>query len=167
MSFLAEKIPEGNDQRPCKPPHSLLFAYYEQDSADTTLRQFVEGLVKHKEKECDVCHQQELKHSLLLMHGDHRITISLQNLQDLDPSSRQISAWTTCSTCLAQTPPHPLSAVASSYSLAKWLELVLYDSTFIPPEICEHVQEMEKRDGFVRSFAVGDTAINVRVDSVK
>ncbi|KAL8277105.1 hypothetical protein RQP46_010533 [Phenoliferia psychrophenolica] len=59
-----------------------------------------------------------------------------------------------------------LSPASYAFSFAKYAELVLYNSDFVPsPELCEHASH--DRNALVRSFAVEGTVVSLGVDQIE
>ncbi|GAA5878561.1 hypothetical protein JCM1840_007450 [Sporobolomyces johnsonii] len=186
MQFLVQTVrndaPPGT--LPCEAPRWLKFNYYENRAAgdpdhfvaeDTTLEAFVERLVHRQHLRCSSCGKPNRDHSLVLMHQNERLEVSLASLPDPHPgldhdpslhsATPQIAFWQTCKTCQSMTPPKRLSIAAASYSFAKFAELLLYDVNLIPlPDLCEHASE--DRCALVRSFLIGRTVVEIRVGMI-
>ncbi|SCZ98306.1 BZ3500_MvSof-1268-A1-R1_Chr7-1g09091 [Microbotryum saponariae] len=99
MQFLVETIRSDatSGTPPCKPPKWLAYDYYfdgstssEIDgdtgtrSADSTLGQILERLVRRKDGPCEsaMCKAAQREHCLVLMHSKDRLSISLNELKD-------------------------------------------------------------------------------------
>lgn len=196
MHFLVEtSCPDAGPTTPaCKPPQWLSFNYWDEDARrycgakegrpDVTLGQLVERLVANKDAPCDTpgCKYFGIDHCTHWMHSKERISVSLSTIPSspLDESEPivnlplpkfettrpRIGVFTTCRTCHAQTPVSLLSAAAYAFSFAKYAELVLYDSDFVPlPELCDHAST--DRNALVRSFVKGRTVVSLGVEQIE
>ncbi|GAA5907063.1 hypothetical protein JCM6882_005159 [Rhodosporidiobolus microsporus] len=183
MQFLAQTVridaPPGT--LPCRAPRWVTFPFYQHASPtptnpslteDATLSSVVRQLVSKKDANCTACSTAHGDHKLVLMHHKERIEVSLRALPDKlardaeDADEHRILTWTTCATCHAMTAVKALSPAAGAFSWAKWCELVLYDPNLVPtsPDLCEHA--LSDREALVRSFAVGDTVVEIRLGNI-
>ncbi|GAA5894532.1 hypothetical protein JCM8208_006266 [Rhodotorula glutinis] len=149
---------------------------------DLAIASFIEQLVHEREAACATCGHQLGEHVVVLLHQRERVEVALahhgpdgssalsgrpENVVGDAPAPVPdgISTRTTCSTCGASTRSAPLTPAAGAFSLAKFVELILYDTCFVPsPDLCEHAGV--DRCALVRSFALGETAVEFKVGTI-
>lgn len=92
------------------------------------------------------CDQPFKDHVLCFAHGTGRISIYI-NAEESDTTRndrqqnnlKEIETWMVCSICEATTEKTILSPETYHYSLAKYLELIFYDTHFLPSSVlCSH-----------------------------
>lgn len=182
MQFLVQTVLADPTIRTssCEPYQWLTFHYFEdsvQDQGvgvDSTLEGFVRRIIGDQEAKCNHCDRPNKEHTIVLLHHNEKIEISVSSLESVNPqpdlhesapSSSRILQWHTCNICQAITATTTLSPTSSSYSFAKFLELLLYDSNLIPvPELCKHAAK--ERTALVRSFSLERSVVQVKRSSV-
>ncbi|GAA5994179.1 1-phosphatidylinositol-3-phosphate 5-kinase [Rhodotorula paludigena] len=181
MQFLLQAVRRGSmsDSPPCYTPHWVTLSFYQAahpslanttSSDDATLECFFRQLVRERDEACETCASPKYEHSVVLMHQRERITITLvSHRRSSDDHAAMgdepIVAWTQCATCAASSPSQPLSQASGGFSLAKFLELLLYDSNFVPrPDLCEHAAQ--DRHELVRCFSTREATIEFKLDSI-
>ncbi|GAA6051243.1 hypothetical protein JCM3770_005888 [Rhodotorula araucariae] len=180
MQFLAQVVRTAESTSPpCDAPHWVTLAFYQHAAPtsenptitdDSTLAGFVKQLVRERDGACSACASPNHEHSVVLLHQKERIEISLAQLPSTDEGRHEhpeamISSWTICRVCHALTTPSPLTPAAGAFSLAKFLELLLYDANLVPfPDLCEHANK--DRSALVRCFAVGESVVEFRLGTI-
>jgi len=182
MQFLVQTVLTDPRIRSshCEPYQWLTFSYFEnsgQDQGvgvDPTLEGFVRAVLHHRDAKCNHCDRSNNEHTIIFLHHNEKIEISVSSLESIDPQplldeaaskSSKILQWHTCSMCQATTLPTTLCSTSSSFSFAKFLELLLYDSNLIPvPKLCDHAAT--ERTALVRSFTLDEQVVQLRRSSV-
>ncbi|GAA6061162.1 hypothetical protein JCM10212_005748 [Sporobolomyces blumeae] len=153
MQTVSQDAPKGAP--PCEPPQWVTFRFFDAGASfdgqtssvgDVSLELFVERLLERRSRKCPRCDRPHGEHTLVLMHNDEKVEISVVprddevgSTPDSTPGHPSLAHRHLCKFCDASTPATELSPTAASYSFAKYLELVLYDSNLIPvPELCPH-----------------------------
>ncbi|BGP47232.1 hypothetical protein JCM10450v2_003084 [Rhodotorula kratochvilovae] len=180
MQFLLQVVRTGESTHPpCDAPRWVTLAFYQHAAPtpdnptvtdDSTLGGFVKQLVREREGICASCPTPNHEHSVVLMHQKARVQVSLAPLPSADDDAVElpddlIASWTTCHVCRATTSPAPLTPAAGAFSLAKFLELLLYDANLVPlPDLCEHASK--DRSALVRCFALGGSVVEFRLGTI-
>lgn len=118
-------------------------------------------------------------HVMSFMHGPGKVQVYLSDEDDdttaalsSDSSKtlapyRGIDMWTVCSECNATTKRLPISIATYHYSLAKFMELLLYDRHFtlnvagVTNALCVHAQQ--SKTALIRCFKPHGSTISVRM----
>ncbi|GAA5983838.1 hypothetical protein JCM5350_007568 [Sporobolomyces pararoseus] len=173
MQFLVQVRPKDAPigATPCEPFKWLTIHYCDsrpsndQTLPDTSIEAFVRNLILRRDDKCSHCDQLHQDHVIVLLHHDEKIEITLETFETLEEVQDQIVTWNSCGICKAQTTRARLSSTAGSFSFAKFIELILYDSNFIPiPELCEHASS--ERAALVRCFALGSKYAQLRRSTI-
>ncbi|KAI7879637.1 hypothetical protein K492DRAFT_81675 [Lichtheimia hyalospora FSU 10163] len=125
------------------------------------------------------CDKSFKDHVMSFMHGSGKVQVYLSDEDDdttaalsSDSSKtlapyRSIDMWTTCSECNATTKRLPISIATYHYSLAKFMELILYDKHFtlnvagVTNTLCVHAQQ--SKTALIRCFKPHGSTISVRM----
>lgn len=143
--FLSKKPYESN-QLPISPVCAsklLTMQFYNNTFnsryQDVCLREFIHSFVDRAYELCsstssnpDGCNQPRHKHVFHYTNSNYRVNIHINvpEVQDCDSDNETIILWTHCRQCNTSTSKIELSDVAGKISFAKYLELVLHDSSF-------------------------------------
>ncbi|KAF9159386.1 hypothetical protein DFQ26_006596 [Actinomortierella ambigua] len=81
------------------------------------------------------------------------------------PGTAEMAVWTRCKTCKARTTAHALSLASKLYSFGKYLEILLYCSTFEPGPrpLCEH---SGYKDEITRCFLYNGLVVNFDLERI-
>jgi hypothetical protein len=167
MQFLVEtKL--GNKR--CRDAEWLTYNFYDRSrgstasTPDPSLGQFIAGLIDSANDVCEEagCERLNGEHALLLSHAKQRVEISVGEgdgkhptewiILDSPPAiNRTIFSWMSCRVCCKHSTPLVPSLPSMVFSISKYLELLLYDTSFAV-DICEH-----DPSDLVRCFSIGST----------
>ncbi|KAI3637755.1 hypothetical protein MIR68_004404 [Amoeboaphelidium protococcarum] len=143
---------------PCCSEHQTL------RDGDGKLTDYIRDLVDNAQQGCKSCEYSQFMHVISYAHNDLCVNIKLQRIgvnKSSDQSTDQIVTWTQCQQCETQTSKQCLGAI--QISLRKYLELLIYDGTFIPqqqmfctPPLNKMVVSEQNQQSTVQSFQLLD-----------
>ncbi|KAL7424765.1 hypothetical protein Q5752_000449 [Cryptotrichosporon argae] len=85
------------------------------------------------------------EHARWWLHAGRRVGMIVERVKSMGEGEHAeppvVDAWVTCGTCGETSVPRALSDVAAAYSWSKFLELLFYTRTLIPPSLCAHVAQ--------------------------
>ncbi|KAG8898774.1 hypothetical protein FRB99_007174 [Tulasnella sp. 403] len=136
----------------CLPAHWKTYQFFSPTS-DRSLGEFVIETCSTAERE-ELCKREGCGRPLKL-HGMDWVHASVkimgkvedtENAASQDPAytTDDIAIWSSCKSCGAKTPTARMSDGSFHYSLAKYLELIIYSPSFasLTPTICEHTSKL-------------------------
>ena len=153
---------EGSE-KPCVEPVPQHINFYQPD--DLTIGQYLEGLVADALKRCPskTCERILLFHFRLLVHGDRRLQIAMDQFPCPSPGHEdQIIIWSYCRICAAPSPTTIMRDETWKMSWGAYLEHCFY-----PPEIsagfaCPHDAFRDQ----IRYFAYRNLAIRIHNEQI-
>ncbi|WVQ96669.1 hypothetical protein IAU59_003775 [Kwoniella sp. CBS 9459] len=153
---------EGTD-KPCVEPALQKINFYQP--GDHTLGQFLEGLAADAVQRCSgkTCERLLLFHFLLLVHGDRRLQIAMDQFPCPSPGHEdQIITWSYCRLCATPSPTTIMREETWKMSWGAYLEHCFY-----PPETragfsCPHDAYRDQ----IRYFAHRNLAIRIHNESI-
>lgn len=116
---------------------------------------------------CPACRRSIQDHIFTFCHGSSRISVTIgmdrtrnkigegatnteEKPDTTEDSEMGLVMWTACKACKEQLKPLPMSLPTYKYSFGKYLELLLYDKEFMPPQsMCQHAAD---RQSVLRCF---------------
>ncbi|KAI9295926.1 hypothetical protein K502DRAFT_324048 [Neoconidiobolus thromboides FSU 785] len=138
----------------CQPPQSYTIEYYK--SSDLTLGQFLELSCFDLKVLCGTCDQSVIKHSKSYVHGNARITVTVEELPSpIAGMESTILMWSYCKLCEKVLPVVPMAEETWKLSLGKYLELSFYQTNLnVRASLCPH----DIHRDHVRYFGYNDLA---------
>ncbi|KAG0238882.1 hypothetical protein BGW42_000043 [Actinomortierella wolfii] len=182
ISFSYSYFWSATAAAPCKAPHQITIEYYRKtgEYEDMPLSEMIELLCKRANSNCSEpsCGHKRLEHISSYTHGEARVNITIEQARtgsgtDFDSpefapfinSTTEMAVWTKCKTCKARTTPHRLSQASRLYSFGKYLEILLYCSTFEPGPrpLCPHAGY---KDEITRCFLYRGLVVNFDLERI-
>lgn len=150
-------------EKPCVEPTLQAINFYQPD--DLTVGQFLEGLALDAAKRCtkQSCERLLLFHFRLLVHGDRRLQIAMDQFPCPSPGHEdRIITWSYCRQCATPSPTTILREETWKLSWGSYLEHCFY-----PPECsagftCPHDAYRDQ----IRYFAHRNLAIRIHNENI-
>lgn len=150
-------------EKPCVEPSLHAINYYQPD--DLTVGQFLESLTADAAKRCSkgTCERLMLFHFQLLVHGDRRLQIAMDQFPCPSPGHEdRIITWSYCRLCATPSPTTILREESWRMSWGAYLEHCFY-----PPEAsagftCPHDAYRDQ----IRYFAHRNLAIRIHNEKI-
>ncbi|KXN71909.1 hypothetical protein CONCODRAFT_78078 [Conidiobolus coronatus NRRL 28638] len=122
----------------CQAPQKHTIDYYQE--SDMSLGQFLEELCFDTSVICGTCDQSFFSHLRSYVHGDARMTITVQQLACPLPGMEDtILMWNYCLVCQKSLLVVPMSQETYKYSFGKYLELMFYHTpSTCRADLCPH-----------------------------